>query len=116
MVRDVISFRQSFRKKQWIVSVNCNLVKVREDTPHMPVLHRTTQRAEVLLRQMLDLLEELSLHYGQEHEDATAPNPARDRELLLSIAEEAAERGLDEEQIEKLFRSVIHVAREAGTV
>ncbi len=80
----------------------------------MPVMNRTENRTETLLRQMLDLIEELSLHYGQEHDDDAPSRAAQDREVLLSLAEEAAERGLDEDQIEKLFRAVIHMAKEAG--
>ncbi len=79
----------------------------------MPVI-TASQRAETLFRQMLDLIEELSLHYGQEHDDDTPANSAADREMLLLMAEEAAERGLDEDQVEKLFRSIIHMAKEAG--
>lgn len=83
----------------------------------MPVLHRATQRTEAILRQMLDLLEELSLEYGQhqeedEDEEGGHLSSAHERDLLLTLTEEAAERGMDEENIEKILRSILHMAKE----
>lgn len=76
----------------------------------MPVVNPISQRPETLLRQVLDVLEELSLYY-QDADDASAE---ADRETLMALAEEAAERGLDEDQVEKILRTIVHAAKEAG--
>lgn len=79
----------------------------------MPVMHRDAQRTETVLRQVLDAIEELSLQYAQEEEDGDRLHPEQERDLLLSLAEDAAERGLPEERVEKILRFVLHVAKEA---
>ena len=75
----------------------------------MPVVNPVSERPETLLRQVLDVLEELSLYYQDADGDSVD-----DRDTLMALAEEAAERGLDEDQVEKILRSIVHIAKEAG--
>lgn len=79
----------------------------------MPVLSNTQAHTESLLRKMLDLIEELSVHYGQMRDDEPSL-PAQERELMALLAEDAGERGLDEAQVEKILRLTLQMAREGA--
>lgn len=77
----------------------------------MPVMHPAAQQTEALLRQLVDTLEEISLHYASEDEDDRMP-VAQEREMLMAIVEEATERGMEEEHVEKILRAALQMAKE----
>ena len=78
----------------------------------MPVQSATLQHTENTLRQVLDLLEELSVNdVLEDEEDETAQE--QEREMLSSLAEEAAERGMDEEQAARILKQILHMVRTA---
>lgn len=77
----------------------------------MPVMQRTAQRTEGVLRQMVDLLEELCIEYAQEDE-ADRAHPQQERDIIATLEEEAADRGMNEEHVGKILRSALHMAKE----
>lgn len=74
-------------------------------------------QAENILQQMLDLLEELTSVYtdasaGEEEEDDA--HALEMDEVIESIVEEAAERGLDEEAAGRIFRAIAAYAKKSS--
>lgn len=73
-------------------------------------------QAEKVYEQMIDLLEELSTIYsdaaGEEDEDE-GEFAAADRDIVEGLIEEAVERGLDEESVERVFKSIAAFAKKA---
>lgn len=73
-------------------------------------------QAENILQQMLDLLEELTAIYT----DAAAEDEEEDGatlemdEVIDSIVEEAAERGLDEDAAGRIFRAIAAYAKKSS--
>lgn len=78
-----------------------------------------SQHMDRAYRQVLDLLEELvSLHVnaGEEEEAAEHDEEAvvSEEDILNAIIEEAGERGLDEEQTERLFKAIAAFAKKGA--
>lgn len=73
-------------------------------------------QAEKIYGQMIDLLEELSLIYSDaadgedEDQDEFA---AADRDIVEGLIEEGVERGMDEESVERVFKSIAAFAKKA---
>ena len=77
----------------------------------MPTAQRSVTQTEKLFMQMLDLIEEITLTYADREEEEEESE--REREALTALTEEAAERGLDEDQVERIFRGILTLARNA---
>ncbi|MBI5155991.1 hypothetical protein HZA45_01815 [Candidatus Peregrinibacteria bacterium] len=77
----------------------------------MPVLSANQERTENTLRQVLDLLEELSVTDTDDEEDETVAE--QDEEMVAQLAEEASERGMDEEQAKRVLKQILHMVRTA---
>jgi hypothetical protein len=73
-------------------------------------------QAEGVYRQILDLLEDLSVVFSDEaeaEEDEDA-RPFDIDDVISAAVEEAAERGLDEESAERIFKAVAVFAEKAA--
>jgi len=69
-------------------------------------LHQETMKQYAAI---LDALEELSMLYGdadEEEEEEKDDSDASEHDDVDTMVEAAAERGLDEETVEKVFRAV----------
>ena len=65
-------------------------------------------QATKMYRQILDILEELALLStdATEEEEVDDSEPQVDTDIVDAMVEEAAERGLDEESAERVFKSI----------
>ena len=70
------------------------------------------EQAEKLYEQMLDLLEQIGHFYANVDGD-DAEEPFDDQDVLDMMAEEAAERGLDEESIRRVFAAIAALGRKS---
>ena len=77
----------------------------------MPVLTANQERIENTLRQVLDLLEELSVTDAEDEEDETVAE--QEEEIVAQMAEEASERGMDEEQAKRVIKQILHMVKTA---
>ncbi len=73
-------------------------------------------QAEKIFREILDLLEELATAFtdARDNEEDLQEDETIDVDPVDLIVEEAAERGLDEEQVERVFKSIMSLARKAS--
>lgn len=72
------------------------------------------EQAEKMYQQILDLLEEISLLYAEADAVEEGEEDAlNDRDIVDMMIEEAIERGLDEESVEKVFKAISSLARKA---
>ncbi len=76
---------------------------------------RDSQEALKQLRTVLDALEELEALYvdAETPQDEEADRES-DQEVLDRIVEEATERGMDEEGIERAFRALLAYAKKSA--
>ena len=80
------------------------------------LLKLSASSTEKTYEQILDLLEELVLHAAEEEIDSVDDEDDKgpDHEIVLeNIVELAGERGLDEEQVERIFRGINVLVRKA---
>ena len=77
----------------------------------MPVLSANQERVENTLRQVLDLLEELSVTDVEDEDDETVAE--QEEEMVVQLAEEASERGMDEEQAKRVIKQILHMVKTA---
>lgn len=72
-------------------------------------------QAEKIYQQILDLLEELAAVYVQagaeEDEDRDGPS---ETEVIETLVEEAAERGLNEQQVDRILKMISTCAHTAA--
>ena len=75
-------------------------------------LHQETQKR---YQQILDALEELNALYAEEEgeEKEEEEGEVVEQDIVDLMAEEAAERGLDEDSTEKVFRAVSAFVKKA---
>jgi DNA-binding transcriptional regulator YhcF (GntR family) len=77
-------------------------------------------KAEKIYKQILDQLEEIWLLYADADEDEEKEeDPSEnvsDRDIVDAMIEEGAERGLDEESVEKVFKAISALATKAQDV
>lgn len=78
----------------------------------MVVFSSTNAQMEKLDQQMLDLLEQRALLYGEEVDEGGAIGD--DEETVDMWVESGAERGLDEAAIERVCRAVLVLSRKAA--
>ena len=72
--------------------------------------------AEKIYGQMIDLLEELATIYGDaagDEEEDPDEFAAADRDIVDGLIEEGVERGMDEESVERVFKSIAAFAKKA---
>lgn len=94
--------------------VNCNLFPVRNDTRHM--IKGMQPQAEKLYRQILDTLEELQLMTAEEEENAEPEEGEEEGvqgDVVEELTEEAGDRGLDEESVERVLKAVAAFEKKA---
>lgn len=74
-------------------------------------------QAEKVYREMLNLLETLSAIYS-DADDAQEDDDERDdreiEDVIDAVVEEAADRGIDEETAERVFKSIAAFAKKAS--
>ena len=73
-------------------------------------------QAEKIYQEILDLLEELASAYvdARDNTEESEEEDVDEGDLVDLMVEEGAERGLDEEQVERVFKAVTTFARKAG--
>lgn len=77
----------------------------------MPTAQRSLAQTEKIFAHIVDLMEELTIIYSEsEEEDDEA---GQEREVLTALVEEAAERGMEELQVERILRSILSLAHSA---
>ncbi|HVW66626.1 MAG TPA: hypothetical protein VHA78_02750 [Candidatus Peribacteraceae bacterium] len=70
------------------------------------------EQAEKMYQQILDLLEEISLLYADAGDEGEE-DELNDRDIVDMMIEEAIERGMDDESVEKVFKAISSLARKA---
>ncbi len=77
-------------------------------------------KAEKIYKLILDQLEEIWLLYADAEEDEEKEeDPSEnvsDRDIVDAMIEEATERGMDEESVEKVFKAISALATKAQDV
>jgi hypothetical protein len=71
-------------------------------------------QAEKLYQQLLDILEEMNAIYSddsEEEEDDDDAKPIDLDDMIDGLVEDAVERGLDEESVERVLKSVAAFAK-----
>lgn len=72
------------------------------------------EQASKYYQQILDLLEEINQLYADADEVEEGEDDAlNDRDIVDMMIEEAIERGLDEESVEKVFKAISSLAKKA---
>lgn len=72
-------------------------------------------QAEKIYQQILDQLEALWLLYADadDNEEEEDDEQVDNRDIADAMVEEAAERGMDEESVERVFKSIAALAKKA---
>ena len=78
----------------------------------MAILRRTNVQMDKIDQQMLDLLEQRALLYGEAVDEGGAAED--DEEIVDMWVEWGMERGLDETAVERVCRSVITLSRKSA--
>lgn len=78
----------------------------------MAVFTSTNVQMEKLDQQILDLLEQRALLYGEEVDEGRATED--DEEIIDLWVEAGMERGLDEAAVERVCRAVLALSRKAA--
>ena len=77
-------------------------------------------KAEKIYKQILDSLEEIWLLYAdaddEEEKEEDGGDNVSDRDIVDAMIEEATERGIDEESVEKVFKAISLLATKAQDV
>ena len=77
-------------------------------------------KAEKIYKQILDSLEEIWLLYAdaddEEEKEEDGGDNVSDRDIVDAMIEEATERGIDEESVEKVFKAISALATKAQDV
>ena len=78
------------------------------------------EKAEKIYKQILDSLEEIWLLYAdaddEEEKEEDGGDNVSDRDIVDAMIEEATERGIDEESVEKVFKAISALATKAQDV
>ena len=77
-------------------------------------------KAEKIYKQILDSLEEIWLLYAdaddEEEKEEDGGDNVSDRDIVDAMIEEATERGIDEESVEKVFKAISLLATKAQDI
>ena len=77
-------------------------------------------KAEKIYKQILDSLEEIWLLYAdaddEEEKEEDGGDNVSDRDIVDAMIEEATERGIDEESVEKVVKAISALATKAQDV
>lgn len=74
-------------------------------------------QAEKIYKQILDELEAIWLLYADADDEAEkeeGDEESDNRDIVDMLVEEATERGMDEESVEKVFKAISLLAKKAG--
>ena len=78
------------------------------------------EKAEKIYKQILDSLEEIWLLYAdaddEEEKEEDGGDNVSDRDIVDAMIEEATERGIDEESVEKVFKAISLLATKAQDI
>jgi len=74
-------------------------------------------QADKIYRQMIDLLQEAVAVYVDMEEvesDDEEHAPLKEEDMIDGLVEEAVERGIDEEHVERLFKTVVALVKKSA--
>ena len=77
----------------------------------MPVVKQSHEQVEKIYEKVVDLLEEISLLASEE--EADDEQGYSEHQFVEDLLEDAVERGLDEESIARVLRTVMMMRRKA---